>query len=161
MAPPPAAAADALPSAPAVPSAPAPQYPDAVLIPAREGEPISIQSDTESGTGSHYVADGSVVITKGDRTLQADHIEYDADSGDMALTGHVVVSGGDNDEHIEASHATFNIHAQTGRFYDVSGSVGLKPAKPGAAPRRVYANGNPFLFTGRMVVKTGPREYQI
>ena len=161
VAPPPAAAADALPSAPAVPSAPAPQYPDAVLIPAREGEPISIQSDTESGTGSHYVADGSVVITKGDRTLQADHIEYDADSGDMALTGHVVVSGGDNDEHIVASHATFNIHAQTGRFYDVSGSVGLKPAKPGAAPRRVYANGNPFLFTGRMVVKTGPREYQI
>ena len=25
----------------------------------------------------------------------------------------------------------------------------------------VYANGNPFLFTGRMVVKTGPREYQV
>ena len=27
--------------------------------------------------------------------------------------------------------------------------------------RTVYTNGNPFLFSGRLVVKSGPREYQI
>ena len=39
----------------------------------------------------------------------------------------------------------------------------MKPAyrRLAQAQRLVYANGNPFLFTGRMVVKTGPHEYQI
>ena len=79
------------------------------------------------------------------------------------LTGHVLVTGGENDERIQASHGTINVQTQTGRFYDVSGSVGLspRPAADAAAvgQRAVYANGNPFLFTGRLVVKTGPREY--
>ena len=30
-----------------------------------------------------------------------------------------------------------------------------------AGQHAVYANSNPFLFTGKMVVKTGPREYQV
>ena len=50
-----------------------------------------------------------------------------------------------------------NLKQQTGRFYDVSGSVGIKST----GSRTVYTSGNPFLFTGRMVVRTGPNEYQV
>jgi LPS-assembly protein len=50
-----------------------------------------------------------------------------------------------------------NLNKQTGRFYDVTGSVGVKSSGHGMT----YANSNPFLFTGRMVVRTGPQEYEI
>jgi len=161
-----AATPDALPDEPG-----AARYPDAEPIaPADEGTPVSVESDgPQSKAASLWVADGNVLVTYEDRTLQADHVEYDSDTGEAILTGHVLVTGGGNEERIHASHATINIRTQTGRFYDVTGSVGIKP-KPepklaaGANPasqRSVYANGNPFLFTGRMVVKTGPGEYQV
>jgi LPS-assembly protein len=105
------------------------------------------------------------VVTYGDRTLHADHIEYDKDTNDVSLTGHLLLTGGENDEHIEASHGTINEKTQTGRFYDVTGSVGLRQKlvlnASGMNQNKVYANGNPFLFSGRMVAKTGPKEYQI
>src|SRR5580698_8916599 len=70
---PPSAAAD-LPDAPGLPP-----YPDAVpLPPADQGAPIRIESKgPEKITGSLYTLDDDVVITYGDRTLRADHIEYD------------------------------------------------------------------------------------
>ena len=158
VAPPSAAAAEALPDAP--------QYPDAVpLPPADQGRPVQIETapdGSESISGTIYTLDKDVVITYGDRTLRADHIEYDKATGDVTLTGHLLVTGGENSERIEATHGSFNINTQTGRFYDVTGSVGLlRNPQPGTSLRAVYANSNPFLFTGRMVVKTGPREYDI
>jgi LPS-assembly protein len=50
-----------------------------------------------------------------------------------------------------------NLNRQTGRFYDVTGSVGVK----NTGHSTTYANSNPFLFTGRMVVRTGPQQYEI
>jgi LPS-assembly protein len=135
------------------------QYPDAVVVRQTDGTvPVEIDSDTQTKTGSRYTLDGEVVITYGDRTVQADHIEYDSDTGELTATGHLKVTGGANQEEILASHGTLNLNTQTGRFYDVTGSVGVK-AGPGTKTR--YVSSNPFIFTGRMVVKTGPQEYQI
>jgi LPS-assembly protein len=134
-------------------------YPVARIVSAKaDASDVNIVADTQSTKGNHVVLDGNVVITYGDRTLDADHVEYDRDTADVDATGHVVASGGENTEHIEASHGILNIKTQTGRFYDVTGSVGIKstPSK-----KLVYTNGNPFLFTGRVVVKTGPRSYDI
>jgi LPS-assembly protein len=153
--------AQTLPDAPS-----ADRYPDAVPILPPSTSTL-IEAETQSTTPAGvYILDGKVVITFRDRVLQADHMEYNSETGDVTLTGHVVVNFGESDEHIEASHGTINIHSQTGSFYDVSGSVGAKRKQPAPGDatvlrRAVYANGNPFLFTGRMVVKTGPREYQI
>ena len=142
-------------------------YPDAVPIPL-PGTNVSIVTapdGVQSHAGTVYTLDRDVVITFRDRVLKADHIEYDTSTGDVTLTGHVVVTLAATDEHIEASHGTFNVNTETGRFYDVSGSVGLKSAQASGgsrAPQRaVYANGNPFLFTGKTVVKSGPREFQV
>ena len=134
------------------------RYPVAeVVTPAEETTRVVIESDTQSRVGSRYVLDGNVVLTYGDRRVQADHVEYDSDSGAVTATGHLKATGGQNNETILASHGEFNVKLQTGRFYDVSGSVEMKQS----AKRLVYTNGNPFLFTGRMVVKTGPQEYEI
>jgi len=152
---------DALPDAPGEA-----EYPEAVPIAAAAKEaPVRLEADRCSMLGSVSVLDGHAVVTHGDRILQADHIEYDKDSDEASLTGHLQLTGGENDERIQASHGTINVQTQVGRFYDVTGSVGmsLRPAANAAAvgQRAVYTNGNPFLFSGRLVVKTGPREYQI
>jgi LPS-assembly protein len=135
------------------------QYPAAEVIPAEDDRTaVSIESDTQSKTGSNYVLDGGVVIKYHDRVIQADHIEYDTETGELEANGHLHVSGGPNHEDITASHGTMNLNLQTGRFYDVTGSVGLKN---GGHSTTTYANSNPFLFTGRMVVRTGPQTYEI
>jgi LPS-assembly protein len=120
--------------------------------------PVTIESATQSRIGSKYILDGDVVIHYGDRTVEADHIEYDTETGELTATGHVKATGGKNDELINASHGTLNTKVQTGRFYDVTGSVGLKQT---SGSRLVYSNTNPFLFSGKMVVKTGPQDYEV
>ncbi|WP_348267965.1 LPS assembly protein LptD [Edaphobacter paludis] len=147
----------------AVPDAPpdaitAVRYPEAVVVPEVEKTaPVVMESDTQSKTGDRYVLDGNVVITYGDRRVEADHIEYDSATGELEITGHLKTTGGANHEVISASHGTINLNKQTGRFYDVAGSVGLK----NSGHKMVYANGHPFLFTGRVVVKKGPQEYEV
>jgi LPS-assembly protein len=142
-----------------VPDAPgAERYSDAVVLPGTDDTvPVVIESDTQAKTGSKYTLDGDVVITYLGHTVQADHIEYDSDSGELTARGHLRATGGVNHEIITASHGTMNVNTETGRFYDVSGSVGLKSS----GHKMTYASSNPFLFTGRIVVKTGPQDYEV
>ncbi len=154
------------------------QYPAAVVVPEKpQGTKVVLEStNPQTRVGTLYTLDKDVVITYGDRVIRADHIEYDSDTGDVTATGHVLVTGGANGESIAASHGTLNINTQTGTFYDVAGSVGLRragakaaasgpylngPATNGPSGRLVYDNGNPFLFTGRIVVKKGPQAYDV
>jgi LPS-assembly protein len=135
------------------------RYPTAEVVPPTDDmTTVEIESDTQSKTGSLYVLDGDVVIKYRDRVIEADHIEYDSETGEVTANGHLHASGGRNHEDIHASHGTMNLAKQTARFYDVTGSVGLKKADHSTT---MYANSNPFLFTGRMVVRTGPQEYEI
>ena len=87
---------------------------------------MEIESDTQSKLGSRYVLDGDVVITYRDRIIKADHMEYDTETGEITADGHLHVTGGANHEDIQASHGTMNLGQQTGRFYDVTGSVGIE-----------------------------------
>ena len=106
-----------------------------------------------------YTLDRDVVILYRDRRVQADHIEYDSNAGEITATGHLLVTIGENKERIAASHGVYNLKTSAGRFYDVSGSVDmghLQPVRPA-----VYSNDSPFLFTGRLVVKTGPHEFDV
>ncbi len=142
-----------------LPEAPgATDYPVAEVVPAKDDTTaVELESDTQSKTGSVYVLDGDVVIKFRDRVVQADHIEYDTETGELTATGHLRATGGPNQENISATHGTLNLEKETGRFYDVTGSVGMK----GAGRATMYASSNPFLFTGRMVVRTGPKSYEI
>jgi LPS-assembly protein len=143
------------------PQADAQQYPTAkVTAVGKPGDLVEILSDRQSEHGKIYVLDGSVFITYQDREVRADHIEYDSNTGDVTATGHLVLTGGPNDERIEATHGNFNVNTQAGRFYDVNGSVGLGQPKPGKKSK-IYTNGAPFLFTGKIVVKTGPTSYDL
>ena len=143
------------------PAAELPDGPDltvATVIPDDAGtEPVSLDSDTQSKVGGVYALDGNVVIHYRDRVIEADHVEYDEDTDEVTATGHLHVTGGKNREEIRASHGTVNLRTQTGRFYDVTGSVGVKTS----GKRLTYVTANPFLFTGREVVKTGEATYEV
>jgi len=152
---------EVLPQAPAPDPQSSSQYPLARAVPPEdESSDVLIAADDQKYQGGHVTLNGNVVINYGTHTVEADHVEYDKTTGDIEATGHVIVSGGLNQERIEASRGKLNTKTQTGTFYDVKGSVGIKtPATPGH--RAVYSNGNPFVFTGRMVVKTGPQNYDL
>ncbi|HVG26756.1 MAG TPA: putative LPS assembly protein LptD, partial [Acidobacteriaceae bacterium] len=160
------------PSAPQPPPA-APQpdaLPDLSTIPLATplppGQPrrsVTLEADTQSKHGSVFLLAGDVLITYADHTLQADTVRYDESTGEIDAQGHLRLAGGDNDEFVEASHGTYNLKSGTGRFYDVHGSVGLNVASAtaGTARRPGLVSPNPFLFSGRIVIKTGRRNYEI
>jgi LPS-assembly protein len=92
-----------------------------------------------------------------DFTLWSDEATYNSDTGDVALDGHVVLDGGSNDEHIKASHGTYNVQSETGRFYDVVGTIGYRQR----ASRLLLISSEPFAFSGKIVDKTGPDHYVV
>lgn len=154
---------------PTLPAAPGRQddtkYPLARLKPTENtGDPVIIESDgPQTYQAGVYTLDRNVVITSGDRRVEADHIEYDSNTGDLTVTGHVLVTARRNSEIIHASHAVYNLQSATGRFFDVTGSVGILPrsSSRGPARRPVYSSGNPFLFSGRMLIKSGDQDYDL
>jgi LPS-assembly protein len=144
------------------------------LPPEKPQQLISWDADEQSKQDDLYTLSGNVVVHYGNHTLRADTITYDAATAEMNVTGHVVLTGGANDEHLEASRGTYNVKLGTGRFYDVSGSVQVRTSTPtpttasttvvGYSPapqRQGYITANPFLFQGRMVVKSGPEDYVV
>src|SRR5882757_279495 len=89
------------------------RFPTAVPLPVKDdSESAIIESDTQTEKSGYFVLDGNVVVTYGDRTVKADHVEYDSDTGDLTATGHLLVTGGLNSERITASHGTANLNQQ-------------------------------------------------
>ena len=145
------------------------------LPPSKAPETAILESDIQSRHGDMSYAFGKVVLTYGDHILHADTLTYNHATDDVTADGHVELTGGENDEHIEATHGTYNLRTATGRFYDVHGSVGkfhadaapvVTTTNAGIASGNSshvagYQNSNPFLFEGRIVVKSGPMDYTV
>jgi LPS-assembly protein len=120
-------------------------------------EEVTIRAVQQEKDGSIYHLRGGVEIFYRNYVLHADQITYNSDTGDSELEGHVVLYGGPYDEHVEASHGTYNIRTETGIFYSVVGTVGLQMRKS----RYVLTTTNPFVFTGKIVEKHGPNHYLV
>ena len=151
----PAGPAEPLPDAPGNPDYPVAE----VVIPPPAGIPVNIQADQQEKHGSIYTLTGSVRIEYKNYVLTADTVSYNADTSDAEADGHVQLQGGRDNELILADHGKLNFDLETGRFDNVTGSIGRQPS---ASKRKlVYTTANPFLFTGRWLIKEGPERYQI
>jgi LPS-assembly protein len=141
-----------------LPDAPGfPQAPVAVpVVPPLAGTPVTIHAQEQERQGDIYQLNGEVEIDYTDYILRADHVTYNAATGNVQAQGHLQLDGGPDHEEITASHGEMNLDAQTGRFYDVIGSVGVRH---GTGQRAVYTTPNPFLITGKLLVKNGPESY--
>jgi LPS-assembly protein len=131
------------------------------------GTPCPNQS-TESGSaiicavqqekdGDVYKLHGDVEIHYRSYVLRADELTYNSDTGQATASGHFTVDGGPNDDHIRASHGDYNVTTETGHFYDVTATTGLRFS----GSRAILTSTAPFAFTGKLVEKTSSDHYVV
>jgi LPS-assembly protein len=129
-----------------------PSAPSAV----REQE-VTIRALQQEKDGAVFKLRGQAEIHYGTYILYADSVDYNSDTGEAIADGHVVLDGGPNDEHVEATHATYNVRAESGRFEHVVGTTGMRLR----GKRMTLTTTNPFAFSGGVVEKTGPDHYVV
>jgi LPS-assembly protein len=124
---------------------------------ALKEEDVTISAISQEKIGPIYKLHGNAEIYYGVYILRGDEISYNADTGQSTADGHVSLEGGPNDEHIRASHGTYNVRAESGRFENVTGSIGVRMR----GTRLMLTSSNPFFFTGKVVEKTSPDHYTV
>jgi len=138
-------------------SVPQTGIPDTIPPIARSEQEVRIQALEQEKDGPVYKLRGHVEIRYDTFNLYADEVTYNSDTGETTAEGHVVLDGGPNDEHIEASDGTYNLHSESGTFHNVVGTVGLR-TKGGAT---ILTSSSPFAFAGKTVQKIGPDHYLV
>ncbi len=120
-------------------------------------EDVTIKALEQEKQGAVYQLHGQAEIDYGAYILTADEMTYNADTGDATADGHVVLEGGENDEHVQASHAKYNLRSERGTFHNVNGSIGVRLK----GRQLMLTSPNPFFFTGKTVEKLGPDHYRL
>jgi LPS-assembly protein len=130
----------------------APDYPIAEVVQTPAvGVPVRLEAREQEKRGSVYLLTGDVKIDYKDYKLSADKVSFNEETKEAEADGHVRLAGGRNNELILADHGKMNFEFETGRFENVTGSIGRRPS---AGKRRlVYTTSNPFLFAGRVLTK--------
>ncbi len=124
---------------------------------AVNAQDVTIRALQQEKDGVVFKLRGQAEIHYGTFILRADSVDYNSDTGDSVADGHVVLEGGSNDEHVEATRGTYNIRAEAGRFEQVTGTAGMHLR----GKRLILTSPNPFAFTGKVVEKTGPDHYVV
>ena len=118
---------------------------------------VLIRADQQDKNQDIYSGRGHVEIRFGTSTLHADEVIYDASTGQLTASGHVVFDGGRHNEHLLGSHAIYDISRDSGTFYDVTGSSGIRVKNK----VMFLTSSTPFFFTGKIVEKLGPDRYRV
>lgn len=126
------------------------------------GVPVKIVADTQTRQplkkGNLYTLNGNVVLYYRTYIIHADHATYNDVTGDVNAHGHLMIDGGPDDEHFIGSHGAINVRNDTGKFYDVEGTIGVERKPHG---RMIFTAPNPFTITGRELEQLGPHKYRL
>jgi LPS-assembly protein len=114
----------------------------------------ALQQEKEGGI---YKLHQAVEIHYRSYILRADEATYNSDTGEAHAEGHFALDGGPNDDHIRASRGTYNLITETGSFYDVTGTTGLRFRGKSV----ILTSTAPFAFTGKVVEKPSPDHYLV
>ncbi len=118
---------------------------------------VLIRGDEQEKNQDIYKARGHVVMRFRTYTLHADQVTYDSTTGQVTANGHVIFEGGPHDDRLVGTHATYDVSRDTGVFYDVVGSSGVKVKNKDM----FLTSSTPFFFTGKVVDKLGPDHYKV
>lgn len=124
---------------------------------ATKSEEVTIRATEQEKDGPVFHLRGKAEIRYATYVLYADAADYNSDTGDSTVDGHVILDGGPNDEHVEATHGTYNVRSEAGRFENVHGTAGIRIRERQA----ILTTSNPFAFSGKIVEKTGPDHYRV
>jgi len=128
----------------------------ALNVPLGQNE-VLIKADHQKKEQDIYTVSGNVVIRFGNDVLHCDEATYDSTTGIVTAKGHVVFDGGTHNEHITATHGTYDVSRDTGTFYDVNGSSGVRVKNK----MMFLTSSTPFFFAGTVVDKLGPDRYRV
>jgi LPS-assembly protein len=117
--------------------------------------PVIIDAQECEQAGKVYTLRGDAEIQFAGYDFRGDLVTYDSATGDVSAKGHISLDGGPRDIHISGSEGTYNLHSQTGKFYDVRGSTGARFKGRSVT----LTSSSPISFAGKMVEQTGPEEY--
>ncbi|HXP42297.1 MAG TPA: LPS assembly protein LptD [Candidatus Acidoferrales bacterium] len=146
-----------LPGAPAEKSTTAPTTPCGRAFAEQSNNRPTICAIEQERDGVVYKLHGAVEIYYESYILRSDDATFNSDTNQASASGHFALDGGPNDDHIRASHGSYNFALETGKFYDVTGTTGLRFR----ANRPILTSTAPFAFTGKLVEKTGPAHYLV
>jgi LPS-assembly protein len=135
----------------------APATPCAAAAAAQTDNRPTICAITQEREGTVYKLHGAVEIYYENYVLRADEATFNSDTEEATANGHFALDGGPNDDHIRASHGTYNLALETGRFYEVTGTTGLRFR----GNQVILTSTAPFAFTGKVVEKTSPDHYLV
>jgi len=125
-----------------------------VRVPSRHGI-VQLEAQQQRKVGNIFYADGDVDIHYGETRLRGDHAQYNADTGEAGISGHVRYDS--ETQSLEARDGTYNMKTSLGVFHQVKGTV-----RAVRLPNHnVLVSQNPFFFSAREVRKTGESTYQI
>ena len=127
------------------------------LPPAPSYQDVTIRALRQEKTGEVYKLHGNAELDYAPYVLHADDMVYNRATGEATADGHVVLDGGPYDEHIQATHATYNVRSETGHFEHVTGTVGIRLR----GVRLMLTSSNPFAFRGKSVDKVGPGHFMV
>ncbi len=144
-------------SAPAEKSATVPATPCARAFAESSNNRATICAIQQEREGDVYKLHGAVEIYYETYLLKADEATFNSDTNEATASGHFSLDGGPNDDHIRADHGTYNFALETGKFYDVTGTTGLRFR----ANRVILTSTAPFAFTGKLVEKTSQDHYLV
>jgi LPS-assembly protein len=143
---------------------PFPEDPGEEILPVAEleptpttGIPVHIEAQRQTRAGDDWTLSGQVVVHYRDYILRSDKAVYHPSTTVLEAEGHLQVAGGPEDALLEAERGEMRLNAHTARFFNVTGSLGVRRA----GRTTVYSTPNPFLFSGRVLLQTGEGKYRI
>jgi LPS-assembly protein len=141
-----------------------PEDPGQEMLPIAEPEPepatgipIRWEAQRQSRVGDDWTLSGEVVVSYRDYVFRADKVVFHQSNSELEAEGHLQLSGGPEDVQISASRGEMRLKMHTARFYDVTGSMGVRSA----GRTTVYSTTNPLRFSGRVVLQTGEGHYRV
>src|SRR5208283_86451 len=139
------------------PGVAAPATPCSAAAAAQQDTSPTVCAISQEEQGGIYQLHGAVEIYYTNYVLKADEATFNSDTREATATGHFALDGGPNDDHIRASHGSYNLALETGKFYDVTGTTGLRFR----GNRVILTSTAPFSFTGKIVEKDSPDHYLV
>jgi len=121
------------------------------------GVHVRWEAQRQTWVGKITTLTGDVVGYYDNYILRADRVVYNQSTDELEADGHLQLAGGPNDILINADHGDMRPNLHTARFYNVSGSQGIRTA----GRTIVYSTPNPFLFSGRVLIQAGEGDYRI
>ena len=121
------------------------------------GVPVTWKADRETWAGHTATLYGVEDFHYRDYVLRADKVVYNQETSELEAEGHLQMSGGPQDIVLTASRGDMRLNMHTARFYDVTGTGGVRRA----GRTIVYSTANPFLFSARVLLQTGEGQYKI